>query len=156
MFGELSASDLVFAEGLVRQAPAKRSSHLWAERDRLLGGPAVLLKAFGQDVGPISHDSLTLELLRASSDVVHQRSQPPARKRLAFPLGYTLCRQTAGDFGPSRAVLMVQAHKLVEIVPDDLSSPCLDFSYRRAHASSFEPLHVGAQTFQIDIHDADA
>jgi hypothetical protein len=155
VFGELGASDLVFADGFIRQAADHRSIHLWAERDRLLGGPAVPLKAFGQDSGPISPNSFALEFLRASSDVVHQRSQPPPRERLALTLGYTLRRETAGDFGPARAVLTVHALELVEIVPDDLGSPCLNFSYRRGNATSFELLHVGAQTFQIDTHDAD-
>ncbi|MFT2536379.1 hypothetical protein ACMWQD_28790, partial [Escherichia coli] len=71
VFGKLGASDLIFADGLVRRSPAERSIHLWAERDRLPGGLAILLEAIGQDSGPISHDSLNLQLLGASFDVVH-------------------------------------------------------------------------------------
>ena len=152
MLCKFAAPDFVFADRLRQVVGGDRSVHLRAERDPLAGWD--ILKASGRDGGPISRSPRAFELLCARSDVVHQRRQPPPRKRLALALRDALSGQTAGDFGPGRTVLTVQALDLFEIGPDDLGGPRLDFAYGRACATSLELFHMSTQALQVDIHDA--
>jgi hypothetical protein len=152
MLRELRAPDFLLADGLVRNLFTALAAHFRGKRDHFSGPSIQLLARIAKVLIWATRGSFVSELFRANPDVMHQCRQTPARQGLTVSLRHVLRCKACGYFGPRRTIFVMHALQFTEMSADDLSGASLDPTDRGIDAIGLKPLHVGLQTFQINLH----